>query len=89
MPPKKTTFKPSAKAIAAKTKAKASKPPPCNHPYLVPLETRFAKVIYPHGYKEAPHYDYAANIMGANISRVKTYYCPSCQAEILAPKRKV
>ena len=83
---KKKTFEPSANAKAAK--AKVTKPS-CDHKNLIILETRFAKVTYPNGYKAIPHYNYDSNIMGANISRVKTYYCPDCQTEILAPTRKV
>jgi len=82
---KKKTFEPSANAKAAKAKIAS---PPCQHKNLMVLETRFAKVTYPNGYKAMPHYNYDSNIMGANISRVKTYYCVDCDKEILAPKRK-
>lgn len=63
-------------------------PPPCKHLRLVPLEYRYAKVVYPDGYAKEPYYDYATTLMAANICRVKTYLCLDCMTEIEAPKRK-
>ena len=63
-------------------------PPPCEHLNLVPLEFAYAKVTYPNGYNKAADYDYATTLMAANICRVSRYFCPTCKAEIKAPKRK-
>lgn len=60
----------------------------CTHPKLIPIEYGFAKVSYPNGYKEAPHYDYAISILHANIARVKRFYCFDCKTEVDAPRRK-
>lgn len=59
----------------------------CAHKNLVPLEIHFARVSYPDGYNNSPHYDYTANIVSANIARVKKYYCLNCRKEVYGPKR--
>jgi len=59
----------------------------CKHPHLVPLEIHYARITHPNGPKELSYFDYSTNIMGANISRVKKYYCPTCDNEVDAPCR--
>ena len=78
--PPKPPMEISPKAKAAKAKAA------CKHPYLVPLEMKFAKVKNIRSAKDPDwYYDYASNIMGANIGRVSSYYCSLCKREIKAP----
>jgi len=58
----------------------------CRHKNLVPLEFGIASKTWPNGYKAAPNYNFAINIMGANVVRVKTYICLDCMMEIKAPE---
>lgn len=58
----------------------------CLHRNLIPLEIGFANKTYPNGYKAEANYNFAINIIGANIVRIKTYLCLDCLQEIKAPE---
>lgn len=57
----------------------------CLHKNIVPLEIGFATKSWPNGYKEEPNYNFAINILSANIVRVRSYLCLECKQEIKAP----
>ena len=58
----------------------------CIHKNLVPLEIGFASKTYPNGYKAEPNYNFATNIISANIIRIRSYLCLDCKQEIKAPE---
>ena len=58
----------------------------CVHRNIVPLEIGFASKTYPNGYKAEPNYNFATNIISANIIRVRSYLCLDCKQEIKAPE---
>jgi len=58
----------------------------CVHKNIVPLEIGFANKTYPNGYKADPNYNFAINIIGANVIRVRSYLCLDCKQEIKAPE---
>ena len=57
----------------------------CLHKNLVPLEIGFANKTYPNGFNSDPNYNFAINIISANIVRVRSYLCLDCRMEIKAP----
>jgi len=62
--------------------------PTCKHLNIVPLEIIFGK------HKGAPTFnheicDWSSSIMGAHRCRIYSYWCPTCNKIILAPKAKV
>jgi hypothetical protein len=70
---------------------KSDKAPPvpgtncCLHKNIVPLEIGFATKTYPNGYKNDPNYNFAINIINANVMRIRSYLCLDCKQEIKAP----
>ena len=76
------------KKYTAATAKKIAEDKPCPHSYLVPLEVRFGKAIYPNGQAFGKEYDWFSNIIGAHVSRVDIYFCPACRKEIKAPVRE-
>lgn len=58
----------------------------CVHRNIVPLEIGFASKTYPNGYKAEPNYNFATNIISANVIRVRSYLCLDCKQEIKAPE---
>ena len=57
----------------------------CLHKNIVPLEIGFATKTYPNGYKNDPNYNFAINILSANVMRIRSYLCLDCKQEIKAP----
>jgi len=57
----------------------------CLHKNIVPLEIGFASKSWPNGYKNEPNYNFAINIISANVIRVRSYLCLDCKQEIKAP----
>ena len=57
----------------------------CLHKNIVPLEIGFASKSWPNGYKNEPNYNFAINIISANVMRVRSYLCLDCKQEIKAP----
>ena len=57
----------------------------CLHKNIVPLEIGFASKTWPNGYKNEPDYNFAINIITANVIRVRSYLCLDCKQEIKAP----
>ena len=57
----------------------------CLHKNIVPLEIGFASKSWPNGYKAEPNYNFAINIISANVIRVRSYLCLDCKQEIKAP----
>lgn len=70
---------------------KSDKAPPkpgsncCLHKNIVPLEIGFASKSWPNGYKNDPDYNFAINLISANVIRVRSYLCLDCKQEIKAP----
>jgi len=60
----------------------------CLHKNIVPIEIGFACITYPNGYEADPNYNFAINLIGANIARVKSYLCLDCKMEIKAPSQE-
>ena len=58
----------------------------CVHRNITPLEIGFASKTYPNGYKAEPNYNFATNIISANVIRVRSYLCLDCKQEIKAPE---
>lgn len=57
----------------------------CLHKNIVPLEIGFASKSWPDGYKNEPNYNFAINIISANVMRIRSYLCLDCKQEIKAP----
>jgi len=57
----------------------------CLHKNIVPLEIGFASKSWPNGYKNEPDYNFAINMISANVIRVRSYLCLDCKQEIKAP----
>jgi len=57
----------------------------CLHKNIVPLEIGFASKSWPNGIKNEPDYNFAINIISANVIRVRSYLCLDCKQEIKAP----
>jgi len=57
----------------------------CLHKNIVPLEIGFASKSWPNGYKNEPNYNFAINIISANVMRIRSYLCLDCKQEIKAP----
>ena len=58
----------------------------CKHKNLVPLEIGFARKTYPNGYAAEPYYNFAVNMVGADVIRIRSYLCLDCGYEVKAPE---
>ncbi len=67
-------------------KQKSKKIKCCLHKNLVPLEIGLARKTWPNGYSAEPYYNFATNVLSADVLRVRSYICLDCKCEIKAPK---
>ncbi len=58
----------------------------CKHKNIVPLEIGFARKTYPNGYAAEPYYNFAVNMVGADVIRIRSYLCLDCGYEVKAPE---